>query len=325
MRTITLEEHFVSRAFLNITGHQFGAQRVGSFSSAEIVNLGELRLQDMDDSGIDVQVISHVEPTLDQIPINQQIEIAKGANNEAAHAIAAHPDRFAAFAALPVADTDAAVDEFQRAVGDLGFKGALINGRAAGRFLDHPSLFPVLQRAALLGVPLYLHPGLPTEVLRREYYADLSPDVSFALSGPAWGWHAETGLHVLRMILAGIFDRLPQLQIIIGHMGEMIPFMLDRTDTLLTPLARRDGLQRSIAETFRSNFWVTTSGLFSPPPFQLLQQTIGIDRILFSVDYPFNKNSEGRAFLNALPISSGDKAKISHLNAEKLLKIPAAH
>jgi uncharacterized protein len=323
MRVITLEEHFVSQAFVDLIGYGLGAQDAVDPSAPEITDIGELRLKHMDDSGIDVQVISHVVPTFRPIPAERQIEIATGANNQAARAVADHPDRFAAFAALPMGDPDAAVNELDRAVGELGFVGALVNGRADGRFLDHPSLFPVLERAAALDVPIYLHPGLPTESLRREHYEGLSPAISYALATAAWGWHAETGLHVLRVIAARIFDRLPKLQIIIGHMGEMIPFMLERADEWLTPAAQREGLQRSVADTFRSNFWVTTSGMFTPLPFQLLQQIIGSDRILFSVDYPFSTNRQGRAFLDALPISPADKKKISHLNAEKLLKLPA--
>jgi uncharacterized protein len=324
MRTITLEEHFVSQAFLQSAGYGVGGQDAVNLSASELTDLGELRLKHMNDSGIDVQVISHVAPTFNPIPTDRQIDIAGGANNQAAQAVAAHPDRFAAFAALPMSDTEASVRELDRAVRDLGFKGALINGRADGRFLDHPSLFPILERATALDVPVYLHPGMPTENLRREHYDGFGASVSYVLGTAAWGWHAETGLHVLRMIAARVFDRLPQLQIIIGHMGEMIPFMLDRAEQWLTPVARREGLQRSVAETFRSNFWVTTSGMFTAPPFQLLHQIMGADRILFSVDYPFSCGSQGRAFLDALAISPADKAKISHLNAERLLNIPAA-
>jgi predicted TIM-barrel fold metal-dependent hydrolase len=323
MRIITLEEHFVSQAFVESVGYGLGAQDAVDPSAPEITDIGELRLRHMDDSGIDMQVISHVVPTFNPISAQRQIEIAVGANNQAARAVGAHHDRFAAFAALPMGDANAAVNELDRAVGELGFVGALISGRADGRFLDHPSLLTVLERAAALDVPVYLHPGLPTESLRREHYQGFSPTVSYALGTAAWGWHAETRLHALRMIAARVFDRLPELQIIIGRMGEMIPFMLERADEWLTPAAQREGLQRSVADTFSSNFWVTTSGMFTPPPFQLLQQIIGSDRILFSVDYPFSTNRQGRAFLDALPISPADKAKISHLNAERLLKLPA--
>lgn len=324
MRTITLEEHFVSQAFLELAGVNLGPQQAVDMSAATVTDLGERRLADMDAAGIDMQILSHVLPTFDPIPVDRQLAIATRANDQVAEAVAAHPDRFAAFAALPMGDTPAAVRELDRTVSELGFKGVLVNGREDGRFLDDPVLFPVLERAAALHVPLYLHPGLPTESIRREYYSGLPPEVAYALAAPAWGWHAETGLHLLRLIATGTFDRLPNLQIIVGHMGEMLPFMLDRVNAYLTPPARRNGLQRSVAETFRSNVWVTTSGMFSTGPLQLLIDVIGIDRVLFSVDYPFCATTQGRDFLDAMPISTADKAKISHRNAEKLLDIPPA-
>jgi predicted TIM-barrel fold metal-dependent hydrolase len=321
MRIIALEEHFVSQAFLELAGANLGSQDAVDMSATEVTDLGERRLADMDAAGIGLQVLSHVVPTFNPIAVDHQIEIAGRANDQAAIAVGAHPDRFAAFAALPMADTAAAVRELDRAVGELGFKGALINGREGGRFLDDPTLYPLLERAAALSVPLYLHPGLPSNGIRHEYYAGLAPQVAYALAAPAWGWHAETGLHVLRMIAAGVFDRLPNLRMIIGHMGEMLPFMLDRIDTYLTPPARRNGLRRSVADTFRTNFWVTTSGMFSEAPFRLLLDVVGIDRVLFSVDYPFCTNIQGRAFLDKLAISPADKAKLSHQNAENLLNI----
>ena len=320
MRTIALEEHFVSERLAEAAGAGLVGPRLGP---GTLTDLGPVRLRSMDESSIDVQVISHIWPTYAPLAAGQEADIATAANDQLAAAVAVHPDRFAGFAALPVGDTEASVRELDRGVSELGFCGALIFGRAQGRFLDHPSLFPVLERAAALGVPLYLHPGLPTESLRREHYDGLTPAVSQVLATAGWGWHAETGLHALRMIVSGIFDRLPGLQVIIGHMGEMIPFMLDRIEELLTPAAQREGPQRTVAETFRSNFWVTTAGLFTLPPFLLLLQSVGADRVLFSVDYPFSSNRQGRAFLDALPISPADQEKISHLNAERLLNLPA--
>jgi predicted TIM-barrel fold metal-dependent hydrolase len=321
MRIITLEEHFVSKRFLESAGVNLGGQRALDLTHSAVTDLGDVRLKDMDESEIDVQVLSHVVPTYSPLSRAQQVDIARAANEQMAAAVAAHPQRFAAFAALPMGDVDGAVQELERTVREYHFKGALVNGRTDGLFLDHPSLFPILERAAGLGVPLYLHPGLPTETLRREHYEGFGPSVSYALGTAAWGWHAETGLHVLRMIAARIFDRLPDLRIIIGHMGEMIPFMLARADEWLTPAAQRDGLKRTVAETFRSHFWVTTSGMFSAPPFQLLLQVLGADRILFSVDYPFSPNAQGRAFLDALDLSPADREKVSHLNAERLLAL----
>jgi uncharacterized protein len=317
-RTITLEEHFVSRRFID-SGIDLGAQRGLDLASSEVTDLAELRLRDMDESGIDMQVISHA-----PIPPSRDQDIATAANDQAAAAIAAHPGRFAAFAALPMSDPQAAVAELRRAVSQLGFVGALISGRANGMFLDAPAYRPLLQTVVELDVPLYLHPGLPTATLPTEHYAGFGPSVSYVLASTAWGSAAETGLHALRLIAAGIFDQLPNLQIILGHMGEMIPFMLNRADEWLTPAARTENnLQLSVAETFRRNFWVTTSGMFSSPQFLLLHQVLGPDRLLFSIDYPFNSNSQGRAFLDALEINPTDKEKLSHRNAERLLHLPS--
>jgi predicted TIM-barrel fold metal-dependent hydrolase len=323
MRTIALEEHFVSQQFIDATGIDMGGQTARNLDFDQAAELGSVRLGHMDDSGIDMQVISHVWPTFQPHTPDQELEITRAANAQVHAAVSAHPDRFAAFAALPMSDPAAAVTELDRTVTELGFKGALINGRADGRFLDDPILFPILERAQALKVPLYLHPGLPTETLRQELYSDLDPSVGFGLGVPAWGWHAEAGLHALRLIVSRVFDRLPDLQIILGHMGEMIPFMLERIEDMLTPAAQRAGLQRTVADTFCSNFWVTTSGMFSQPPFLLLLQVVGADRILFSVDYPFSSNNAGRAFLDAIAVSPADKEKISHLNAEHLLDLPA--
>jgi predicted TIM-barrel fold metal-dependent hydrolase len=323
MRTVALEEHFVSQRFIEAAGIDMGGQTARNLDFEEATELGPVRLRHMDESDIDMQVISHVWPTFQPHTTEQDLEIARTANEQALVAVNAHPDRFAAFAALPLSDPTAAVAELDRAVSELGFKGALINGRVDGRFLDDPIFFPILERAEALKIPLYLHPGLPTASLRQELYSDLEPSVCFALGVAAWGWHAEAGLHALRLIASRVFDRLPDLQIILGHMGEMIPFMLERIEDMLTPAAMRAGLQRTVADTFRSNFWVTTSGMFSQPPFVLLMQVVGADRILFSVDYPFSSNREGRAFLDRIAVSPVDKEKISHLNAERLLRLPA--
>jgi uncharacterized protein len=321
MRTITLEEHFVSRRFREAVGAVDLGQGFRSMPDRQLNDVGEARIAEMGAGGIDFQVLSHMMFGDAAISKERQIGIAGDANDELAAAVAAHPDRFAGFATLPMANPAAAAAELARAVHELGLKGATIYGRTDGRFLDDPAFFPVLELAASLGVPIYLHPNAPTGALARELYAGFGPEVESALGSMAWGWHAETGLHVLRLIVARVFDRLPHLQIIIGHMGEMIPFMLDRIDTALTPAAMRAGLLRTVAETFRQNFYVTTSGLVTSPPFMLLHQTVGIDRILFAVDYPFSPMAESRHFLDTLPISQGDRDKISHRNAERLLNI----
>jgi len=167
-------------------------------------------------------------------------------------------------------DPEAAADELERTVLSLGFKGAMINGMTNGRFLDDPSFLPILQRAVALNVPIYIHPAVPPTAVQEAYYSGLDPAVNFVLATSGWGWHSEVGIHALRLILAGVFDRLPSLQIIIGHMGEMIPFMLDRINNVLTPVARH--LQRSVPEYFLQNFYITNSGFFTDPPLLLALQ-----------------------------------------------------
>lgn len=320
MRTIALEEHYLSRAALKL-GFEVPEAAAEWLPTAQLLDLGARRIKDMDEGGIDVQILGHTHFGNARPSPEVQVPLARAANDEAAAAVSDHPGRFAAFALLPMGDPQAAVTELRRAVSELGFKGAMVNGRTDGRFLDDSSLFPILETAAQLGVPLYLHPGMPSQVILDEYYADLPPKVAFTLSTVGWGWHQETGLHALRMISTGVFDRLPELQLIIGHMGEMIPVMLDRIEDWVS---RGVGLQRTVAETFGSNFYVTTSGFFTAPPLNLLLQVVGADRVLFSVDYPYSSNSDGQQFLDRLQISPADKEKISHLNAERLFRLPAA-
>jgi predicted TIM-barrel fold metal-dependent hydrolase len=327
MRIITVEEHFLADGFRETIKRNAPKQGGGALDAvlaaqqAKLVDLGPIRLKDMDANGIDLQVISHTALDL-SFPASEDVRLAREANNQLAAAVAAHPQRFAGFAALPMTEPEAAVSELERAVRSLGFKGAMINGTTNGRFLDDPAFLPILERAVALNVPIYIHPAPPPVAVREAYYSGFDPAVNNVLATGGWGWHNETGIHALRLILAGVFDRLPTLQIIIGHMGEMLPFMLARIDKRLTPVAKN--LQRSISEYFQQNFYITISGFFSDPLLLLALQTIGSDRIIFSVDYPYSSNEQGRAFLENASISLADKEKISHLNAERLLKLAEA-
>ncbi len=317
MRIVTIEEHFLSSGFKEVIRSQGGG--LNPALVARLADLGEQRLQDMDAAGIDVQVISHTTSGITALSAQESRRLILEANDQLAEAINTHPDRFAGFAALPMSEPEAAVSELERAVRSLGLKGAMINGTASGRFLDDPAFLPVLEQAIELNVPIYIHPAAPPEAVRAAYFTGFDPAVSYCLATSGWGWHSEVAIHALRLILAGVFDRLPDLQIVIGHMGEMLPFMLDRVDKTLTPLAKN--LQLRVPEYFLRNFFITTSGFFSNPPFALALQTIGVEHILFSVDYPYSTNEEGRAFLDHLPLSPEDKEKISHRNAEQLLKL----
>jgi predicted TIM-barrel fold metal-dependent hydrolase len=321
MRTIAIEEHFLAQVY---RGAMQSTPTLTPERQVKLVDLAALRLQDMDRGGIDLQVLSNVGSVLTSGggDAPAELRLTREANEQLAVAIATHPDRFAGFAILPMAQPEAAAAELERAVRSLGLQGAMIHGTTNGRFLDDPAFLPVLERAAELAVPLYLHPAPPPATVRAAYYSNLDPTVAFVLATSGWGWHAETGLHALRLILAGVFDRLPTLQIILGHMGEMLPFMLARSNDTLTPMATY--LQQPVAEYFLHHFYITTSGFFSDPPLLLALQVVGADRILFSVDYPFSSNERGRIFLDHAAISPADKEKISHLNAERLLRLASA-
>ncbi len=316
VRTIALEEHFWTASLAAAPGTGPMAAW-GQQIDVRLRDLGPGRLADMDANDIDLQVISHVAPAAQGLEGAEGLARAREANDLLAAAVRANPDRFAGFATLPTADPHAAADELERATGELGFVGGLVNSTLGsnGAFLDDARFDPLLDRFERLDVPLYLHPAPPSAALREALYGGLPPAVAARLATGAWGWHAEAGLHVLRMIATGVFDRRPALKMIIGHCGEMLPFMLARIDALL----RVEGLALAPSGYFMRNIWVTTSGLFSIPPVMCTVQVLGVDRVLFSVDYPFGSNAAGRALLDTLPLSPVDLAKIAGGNAERVL------
>jgi hypothetical protein len=233
--------------------------------------------------------------------------------------VRAHPTRFGGFATLAMKDPVTAAAELERCVTRLGFHGALLNGTTGGLFLDDPRFLPVFEAAVHLKVPIYLHPAPPPQPVREAYYSGLPGELGFLLSIAGWGWHAETGLHTLRLIVSGLFDRLPALQLIIGHMGEGLPYALARSSGVLTHAAPH--LRQSVADYFHSNIHCTTSGYFTLPPLRCALEVVDIDRLLFSIDYPYSPNTRGRAFLDTLPeiLGAEDIAKLTHRNAEQLL------
>lgn len=328
MRVVALEEHFTVPALVRridpaaIARRGFRARRdplTGPKPMELAPEIGAQRLQFMDEAGITVQVLSNTGPGPDLVAGADGVALARDMNDHLAAAIARHPDRFAGFAVLPMQSPDAAAVELRRAVKELGFVGALINGSTEGRFLDHPSFDDLLSAAVELDVPIYIHPHLAPQAVRQAYFSGLEPGASRVLEAAGWGWHSETAIHIFRLVLAGTLDQHPRLRLIIGHMGEMLPMMLARADDVFAlDIAH---LQRPISRTILDQVWLTTSGIFTEPPFLAALLTFGIDRIMFSVDYPYASNTRGRTFLDRLSLAPADMAKLTHRNADALLKL----
>jgi predicted TIM-barrel fold metal-dependent hydrolase len=330
MRVVALEEHFtapalVSRidpAAIKRRGYRPRKLAPGGPNPMELApEIGERRLQSMDEAGITVQVLSNTGPGPDLVPGADGVVLAREMNDHLAEAISRRPDRFAGFAVLPMETDTPTADELVRAVKQLRFVGALVNGTTGGRFLDHPHYRDLLAAAEELDVPIYIHPHLAPEPVRQAYYSDLEPGAARVLEAAGWGWHSETAIHVLRLVLSGALDRHPRLKLIVGHMGEMLPVMLARIDEVFA--LDIEHLKRPIGQTILDQVWLTTSGIFSEPPFIAALQTFGIDRIMFSVDYPYAPNAKGRAFLDRLSLSPADMAKLTHGTADALLKLQA--
>lgn len=328
MRIIAFEEHFTVPAVAEAHKDHPTVRRYhspGSPLSLALNDIGDGRIAAMDEAGVDVQVLSQTTPGPETLSANLGIRVAKESNDAIAAAAAAYPGRFLGFASLPLGAPDAAVAELDRAINQLGFVGAVINGHVSGEYLDNEKYWPVLEKAADLAVPIFLHPTRPTQRVIDALYSGFSPTVPDAdkvteiLAGGGWGWHADTALHSLRLITAGIFDRFPNLQIIIGHQGEFLPAAIDRAQ-LLFDATYREGM--GVKQTFEEHFWIgVSSGLNTYPPFAAALHAVGTDRMLFSADYPMMPLRSSVEFLKNLPLSHRDKAKVAHRNAERLLNI----
>lgn len=326
MRTITLEEHYATQEFLDGPGQKLKEQasRFGGRAAnllEQLCDLGEKRIAEMDAAGITMQILSLTSPGTEQLDAAAAISLARGANDQVAEAVRSYPTRFAGFASLPTADPQAAVAEMNRAIEEHGFKGVQINGHVQGRYLDDKFFWPILERAEMLQVPIYLHPTPPPKAVIEASYGGFSPIVTEMFAGPGWGWHIETAIHVLRLILGGVFDRYPQLQVVVGHMGETLPFMLQRLDVMPTVMTK---LSQPISFYLRKNVHYTFSGFNFTPTFLDLLLQVGVDRIMFSADYPYASMIEAREFLDHLPVSAADKERIAHGNAEKLFGLREA-
>ena len=329
MRIIAIEEHYtipaissrISKEVIAARGWPAAHESSPSTQKANelLPDLGEKRLQSMEEAGISMQVLSVAGPGAELLPLPESLSFAQDYNNSLAKTIQFNKEHYAGFAHLPVAAPEAAAKELERTVKEMGFCGAMINGMTGNVFLDDERFVPLLAKAEELGVPLYLHPSFPPPAVQELYYHGLSPVANSALASAAFGWHAEVAIHVLRLIASGTLDRFPGLQLIIGHMGEMLPFMMYRAEAIMPPEVT--GSKRTISETLKSQVYITTSGFFTVPPLMNAIETFGIDRIIFSVDYPFSMNKKGRDFLDKLPLKPEEIEQIAHGNADRLLKL----
>ena len=280
-------------------------------------DVGALRLREMDEAGIDVQVLSHTAPATHKLDAESAVKLARIANDRLHETVNAHPTRFAGFATLPTPDPKAAADELERAVTKLGFKGAMVHGMTHGRFLDEKQFWPIFERAQALDVPLYFHPAIPHPAVIETYYKDYVKDWPMFIRA-GWGFTVETATQGIRLVLSGVFDEYPNLKIILGHLGEGIPFYLWR---ITHSMAREGRDRRTFREYFCRHFYITTSGFFSNPALLCCVQEMGIDRILFSVDYPFVENTLATKWLENLPLCAEDREKLVNGNAKRLLKM----
>ena len=314
-RIVAIEEHYFDPELAALfTGRD---DRMPPPIRERLLDVGARRLAEMDAGGIDLQVLSHGAPATQKLDPGTAAEIARAVNDRLAGIVAASPDRFQAFAALPTPDPLAAADELARCVGEHGFRGAMVHGLTNGAFLDEKRFWPIFERAAALGVPLYMHPSIPHEDVIQAYYADYVEAFPGLLTA-GWGFTVETATQGIRLVLSGVFDACPDLKIILGHLGEGLPFLLWRIDQALS---RTETPLDSFRETFREHFYITTSGNFSDPALLCSAMEMGTDRILFSVDYPFVENRDGTAWMERIPLSTEDRRKILHGNAERLLGV----
>ena len=309
---VALEEHYWDPDLLKLFPGNEGKR--APELERRMLDMGELRLRDMDEAGIDIQVLSHGAPAAQKMDAEMSVRMSKQTNDRLAAFVDTKPDRFAALAALPTPDPKAAADELERSVSKLGFRGAMIHGLTNGRFIDEPDFWPIFERAQALDVPVYLHPSFPHPAVIEAYYKTYAAEFQW-LIGPALGFTVETATQCVRMIISGVFQKYPKLKVIVGHLGEGLPFLLWRMNNFL---ARPD---RPFAEIFQNNFYLTTSGNFSDVALDASIAVLGVDRIMFSVDWPFANNKIGVDWLKASSLDAGDKAKIFGTNAVSLLKL----
>ena len=330
LRRIAVEEAFVTEEIANewkkvlaskfvepgfrmmgnsILGEDPGARMVHS----RLVDLDAGRIAQMDASGIDMAVLSITSPGVQAFDAVTATRLAADANDVLAAAVKKHPTRFAGLAAVAPHYPAGAVQELQRAAGKLGMKGFLINSHTMGEYLDDAKFWPIFEAAQALDMPLYLHPREPAPSL-------VTPFLDYGLYFAGFGFAVETSLHAMRLIMCGLFDEFPKLRIVLGHMGEGLPFWLQRIDNrylLQVKIGAVKKMKRLPSEYFLDNFVITTSGVMSAPALKLSLEVLGVERIMFAADYPYESVEEGVAFMDKVDITEAQRRQIYSGNAER--------
>jgi predicted TIM-barrel fold metal-dependent hydrolase len=335
MKKIDFEAHFVTQDYVRAMEENKGyphyvvdrltgrrrlyytedvGEPLGDILLNRLLDTGEERLKNMDVAGIDVQVLSLTSPGVEQFDPAIGTALARKINDDLSEIIKRYPDRFIGFAALAPQDPEAAADELERTVKDLGFKGWKTHSNYGGSYLDDEQYWPILERAEKLDVPIYLHPAVPAIPQLRKY--------GFALAGAPFGFGIETSVCMMRLVYSGIFDRYPGLKFLLGHLGEGLPFLLQRIDfAYVRPWFDPDArprLKKKPSDYLKENMYVTTSGNYLPAAFMCTYETMGIEKILLATDYPYEDSKECTQFLEGLPIPQDARDQIYSLNASQI-------
>jgi len=324
MKTIGTEEHFVSHEVVeawNRLDPAAGEDTLASVPPGEVGErlreVGERRIAAMDESGLDVQVISLTAPGLHNLPADDATRMQVETNDRIAELVAAHPDRFQGFATLAMPAPATAAQELERAVTKLGLQGALLFGRTGERNLDHADNWPIFEAAASLRAPLYIHPQIPQSRVQAALYAGFGEAIDKGFATFGIGWHYESGVQFLRLALAGVFDRFPDLQIPLGHWGEVVLFYLDRADGL----AMQAKLRQTFSEYARRNVYVTAGGVYSARYLRWAVDVVGVERVLFATDYPYRPGPDGGVehFLQIAGLDPADQERVAAGNWDALV------
>jgi 5-carboxyvanillate decarboxylase len=306
--------------FTSLMGFYLGSSPRAIQVMSRMSDLGEIRLRDMDETGIARQIVSLTSPGVQIFERGDAVALARLSNDYLADGISRHPDRFSGLAAIAPQDPAAAAKELERAVRQLGLKGAIVNSHTRGEYLDDGKYWEIFEAAAALRVPVYLHPNTPPPAM-------IGPFLERGLDGAIYGFAVETGLHMLRLIVSGLFDRFPTLEIVLGHLGEALPYWLFRIDFMhraMVAANRYPGvkkLDRKPSEYIKQNVCVTTSGMAWEPPILYAQSVLGADRVLYAMDYPYQFVPEEVKVTDNLPINDEDKKKLYQTNAERVFSL----